>query len=515
MDPDRRLDRDSPLLLLSRAFAAQLDLDELLSLVLTRTKEVLQAEGGSILLLEEDEPILFFMVTTSDASGVEDRLKTVRFHATLGIAGWVLREGRPLRVPDARRDERFYAEVDRQTGVQTRDLICAPLRTQEGVIGVLEIMNRRGGTFTDDDLEFLDALSASIAIAIENARLYQRVADSEARLKQEVSVLHRERVHRERFQEITGTGPAMEQVFSLMKSAVPSTISVLLEGESGVGKELIARAIHHRGPRKHAPFVAVNCGSLPDTLLESELFGFRRGAFTGAFADKQGLFEAAHGGTLFLDEIGEMSSPMQVKLLRALEGGEIRRIGETRVRKVDVRVISATNRKLEEEVQNGRFREDLYYRINVFPIRVPPLRERREDIPLLAARFLAETIERLGKRVTDFDAASLDAIVRYRWPGNVRELENEIERAIALTPEGSEITPACLSERVLSDQTFSVAVPVETVSLKQARDDFERQYIAEILRHHQGNATRAAGALGLSRQMLQRKIKAYRLRERG
>ncbi len=211
MEPERRLDRDSPLLLLSRAFAAQLDLDELLSLVLTRTKEVLQAEGGSILLLEEDEPILFFMVTTSDASGVEDRLKTVRFHATLGIAGWVLREGRPLRVPNASQDERFYAEVDRQTGMQTRDLICAPLRTQEGVIGVLEIMNRRGGTFTDDDLEFLDALSASIAVAIENARLYQRVAESEARLKQEVSVLHRERVHRERFQEITGTGPAMEQ----------------------------------------------------------------------------------------------------------------------------------------------------------------------------------------------------------------------------------------------------------------------------------------------------------------
>jgi Nif-specific regulatory protein len=515
VESGHRLDRDSPLLVLSRAFAAKLDLEELLSLVLTRTKEVLQAEGASVLLLDDEKPVLFFLVTSSVSSGVDQQLKTVRFPATMGIAGWVGREGRGVLVPDASQDERFYPEVDRQTGMQTRDLICTPLRTRGGVIGVVEIVNRRDGSFTEEDLEFLSALSISIAIAIENARLYQKLAESESRLKQEVSVLHRERVHRERFQEILGNGPAMEQVFSLMKSAVPSAISVLLEGESGVGKELIARAIHYRGPRKHAPFVSMNCGAVADELLERELFGFRRGSFPEAAADKPGLLESAHGGTIFLDEIAELSLAVQVKLLHALQEGESCRIGETLPRKVDVRVISATNRDLEEEIEGGRFREDLYYRISVFPIRLPPLRERREDIPRLASRFLSESCKRLGKHVREVAPEALDALARYRWPGNVRELENEIERATALAVEGAAITTDCLSERVLSDPTVSVAVPVETESLKQARDDFERQYITEVLRHHQGNATRASRALGMSRQMLQRKIKAYGLRARG
>ncbi len=509
------MDKYTLLLDLSRAFSEQLDLDELLTLVLTRTKEVLQAEGASVLLLEEGTAMLCFPATSRDPSGVQDRLGTVRFPGDRGIAGWVLREGRSVRVPDVTKDERFYSGVDKQTGMRTRDLLCAPLRTREGVVGAVEVINRRGGVFAEEDLEFLESLAGAIAIAIENARLYRKVVSSEAELKQEVAVLHRERIHRERFDEILGASPAMGRVFSLMRNAVPSTISVVIEGETGVGKELIARAIHYNGPRKRAPFVTVNCGALPEGLLESELFGFRRGAFTGAVEDKQGLFEAADGGTLFLDEIGETSPAMQVKLLRALEEGEIRRVGETRIRKVDVRLISATNRDLAQEEKGERFREDLYYRISVFPIRIPPLRERREDIPMLASHFLTKSCDRLKKQVPEIEPEALKLLAHYPWPGNVRELENEMERAVALAREGKDVSVDCLSERILSPSTMSVSVPSDAGSLKNARLEFEREYIAEVLRNHGGNATQAARTLGISRQMLQRKIKAYGLRPPG
>jgi DNA-binding NtrC family response regulator len=346
----------------------------------------------------------------------------------------------------------------------------------------------------------------------ELQRLYEEVRKSEARLQQEVVGLRREKVHRERFQEIVGRSPAMDRVFSLMESAIPSIITVLLEGESGVGKELVAAAIHRNGPRKDAAFVTMNCGALPATLLESELFGSRKGAFTGATSDRQGLFETADRGTLLLDEIGEMSPEMQVKLLRALQEGEIRRLGETEPRKVDVRVISATNRDLREEVDQGRFREDLFYRISAFPIRVPPLRERSADIPLLAAHLLQKSQERLGKRVGALTPEALQRLSEYSWPGNVRELENEIERAIALAPEGGSIGPECLSERVVTASISSVGIAVATGSLKQARLAFEREYVGRVLRRHGGNATRAAGELGISRQMLQSKIKQFGLR---
>jgi DNA-binding NtrC family response regulator len=347
---------------------------------------------------------------------------------------------------------------------------------------------------------------------VELQRLYEEVRKSEARLQQEVVGLRREKVHRERFQEIVGRSPAMDRVFSLMESAIPSVIAVLLEGESGVGKELVAAAIHRNGPRKDAPFVTVNCGALPATLLESELFGSRKGAFTGATSDRQGLFETAHRGTLFLDEIGETSPEMQVKLLRALQEGEIRRVGETEPRKVDVRVISATNRNLREEVAQGRFREDLYYRISAFPICVPPLRERSADIPLLAAHLLKKGQERLGRRVGTLTPEALERLSEYSWPGNVRELENEIERAITLAREGGPIGPDCLSERVVTASISSAGIAAASGSLKEARLAFEREYVGTVLQRHGGNATRAARELGISRQMLQSKIKQFGLR---
>jgi Nif-specific regulatory protein len=495
------------LLELSRAFSARIELDELLPLVLEHTKDVLDGEGCSIMLLDPKAEELYFPVTSDASPDLEERLRHIRFPADRGVSGSVLRSGRAELVSDVAADARFYPAVDEEMGVHTRDLLCAPLRTHQGVIGVIGVRNKRAGAFTNDDLEFLDALAGSIAIAIENARLYEHVRRSEERLKAEVAVLRREKVRQDRFAEIIGNSPAMQRVFSLIENAIPTPISVLLEGETGAGKELIARAIHSRGPRKDGPFVAVNCGALPESLLESELFGFRRGAFTGAMADKIGLFEAADAGTLFLDEIGEMSLSTQVSLLRVLQEAEIRRIGETRSRKIDVRLICASNRDLVLEVRERRFREDLYYRISVFPIRIPPLRERREDIPLLVARLLEQSSKRLGKPVHGISREALAKLVAYSWPGNVRELQNEIERAVALVPAGNEVTPDQLSERVLCPATVSISVPAAATSLREARSAFERDYVSEVIRQNSGNLTQAAQALHISRQMLHRKLK--------
>ena len=505
-------ERIAILLELSSAFTAELKLDELLPLILDRTKRVLRAEATSILLIDRETGELHFPVTSSASASVDASLHDLRFPADRGVAGAALSGGRTIHVPDVSQDQRFYSAIDRETGQQTREIVCAPLRAHGEYIGVMEALNPTTGNFTPGDVEFLDALAGPVSIAIENARLYEELRASENRLRHEVDGLRRERVHRG-FPEVVGTSPALARVFSLMESAVPSSITVLLEGETGVGKEVIARSIHNNGPRRDAPFVALNCGALPEALLQSELFGAKRGAYTGATEDKQGLFEAADGGTLFLDEIGETSSAMQVELLRVLQEGEIRRVGETQIRKVDVRVISATNLNLAEEVKEKRFREDLYYRISVFPIEVPPLRDRRSDIPELASMFLRRLSERSGKPPSPLSPDTLDRLSNYPWPGNVRELENEMERASALALEGRSIGPELLSERILAASVNPPTLPSSHLTLREARAHFEREYIADVLGRHDGNATRAARSLGLSRQMLQRKIKAYRLRD--
>ena len=514
-------DRFLLLLELSRAFSSRLDFDELLPLVLRRCKEVLRAEGCSLLLHDEKTSELYFPATSSVTAGVDERLRDLRFSVTQGIAGEVMRTARPLLVSNAEGDSRFYADVDAVTGAQTVDILCAPLRTHAGVVGVIEVLNHQGSGFDEDDLSFLNALASSVAIAVENAQLVGAMRLSEKRLQNEVGGLRRERVHKNPFPEVIGRSPAMERVFSLMESAVDSSISVLIEGRTGVGKEVIAGAIHANGPRVRAPFVTINCGALPVNLLESELFGFSRGAFTGATRDKQGLFEAADGGTLFLDEIAETPPELQVKLLRALQEGEVRRIGETKARRVDVRLISATNCDLAVEVRERRFREDLFYRVSVFPIVVPPLCERREDIPSLVTHLLQRIGDRLGRPVGPVASGVLDHLMHYEWPGNVRELENELERAVALATAGKPIVLDCLSERILASARTGLNAGQQMASrrvkdggsLRAARDAFEREFIAEVLERHGGNATRAAIELGLSRQMLQRKIRNWNLRQ--
>jgi transcriptional regulator with GAF, ATPase, and Fis domain len=326
-------------------------------------------------------------------------------------------------------------------------------------------------------------------------------------------------------QVLLGASRAMEDLFHLIEKASASPLPTLLEGETGTGKELVARAIHQASRNAKGPFLPVNCAAVPENLLESELFGHRRGAFTGATGDHEGLFEAAAGGTVFLDEIGEMPLAMQPKVLRVLQEGELTRIGEIRARKVDFRLVAATNRDLLHEVERGTFRGDLYYRISAFPIRLPTLRERRDDIPLLVESFLVVAARRHGKRVGAVSAEAMQALAEFDWPGNVRELQNEVQRAVALAKEGDAIGLAHLSPKLTSERgatsdptderpptapgTASATAPG---SLRAARDAFESRFIAEVLEQQGGSVLRAARVLGLTRAGLYKKLKELGLR---
>ncbi len=496
---------------LGQLFAALTEPEELLPTVIGRTRDLLDAEGCSIILVDHERNEFYFPYVTSETLGGE-RLREVRFPADKGVAGWCLKNGSPIVVPDTKKDPRFYPGVDVESGVETRSILCAPLKTRTGTLGVIEVVNRREGVFGEHDLRFLAALAGSVAVAVENAQLYQRLKRSEAHLREQVVSLERERTASERFPEIIGRSAAMEKVFRLMESACSSPINVLIEGETGTGKELIARAVHGRSARRERPFVALNCGALPETLLESELFGYRKGAFTGAMSDKRGLFEVADGGSIFLDEIGDTVPAMQVKLLRVLQEGEFLPVGGTSPKRVDVRVICATNRTLMDEVRAGRFREDLYYRISPFPIAVPPLRQRADDIPLLVSHFLRKLAEKWEKPLQGVSEEAMALLSGYHWPGNVRELENEMERAVTLATSGELLQPHHLSAKVIGDTNVPVRRP--RGPLKQARDEFEREYIASVLGEHDGNVSHSAKALGISRVALQKKMKEFRLRER-
>jgi transcriptional regulator with GAF, ATPase, and Fis domain len=521
------------------AFAARIEIDQLIPLVVNKCREALDAEGASVLLLDDERKELYFPYISEEDPEVAERLARLRFSAELGIAATALKSGKALVVNDAQNDPRLYHGIDKLTGLVTRNVLAAPLSTRQGTIGVVEVVNGRGAEgFTKDDLAFLEAISGSIAIAIENARLYTQVRESEASLQTQVGALRRDLARHDAFTEIVGTGPAMSEVLRLMETAAASSITVLIHGETGTGKELVARGLHRASARSDHPFLALNCAAMPEPLLESELFGHRRGAFTGAIRDNPGLFRAAAGGVVFLDEVADMPLPMQAKLLRVLEEQEVVPLGDSFPRKVDVRVLSATNRNLKAEVAAGRFREDLYYRLAVFPIALPPLRERREDVALLATRFLAIAAEQQRKPIAGFDPAAIELLTKYDWPGNVRELRNEIERAVALAPASASVTPEHLSaalraqggigngaspnhaapnrvRQVIAAVAASSAPENEDAKgpLRRARAAFEAEYIAKALDHHHGNVSRAAIALGLSRAALQKKMKDYGLRQ--
>ncbi|PYQ12016.1 MAG: Fis family transcriptional regulator [Acidobacteria bacterium] len=351
---------------------------------------------------------------------------------------------------------------------------------------------------------------------VEELRIVLKNALEKRQLERENTLLKRELKETSRFDDLVGESSAMEQVKALLDRVAPTNSTVLIWGESGTGKELAARAIHGRSPRRAKQFVSINCGALPDELLESELFGHVKGSFTGAVATKKGLFEVADGGTIFLDEIGDTSAAMQIKLLRVLQERQIRRVGGTEQLEVDVRIITATNQDLETMVREKRFREDLYYRINVIAVQMPPLREKREDIPFLANHFLAKYNKIMGKKIREISPEAMRHLTEYGWPGNVRELENVIERAVAL--EGTErILPASFNREVASRADSGQGLPVVLtdggIDLETQLEQLRERLMSEALARTHGVQTRAAELLGMSFRSFRYFAKKYNLME--
>jgi transcriptional regulator with GAF, ATPase, and Fis domain len=425
----------------------------------------------------------------------------------------VVSERAAVLAADASRE---VGQTESLMGAQIRSVLGVPLWKGDDILGVLQVDNRESaGVFTSADLDVCAVLAHNASLAVANARLVQRLSAAEERLKKENTFLktreESRRVGGKGEQPIVGSSPPMRALFDQLAKVVDTRVTVLIEGETGVGKELIAAAVHYRSRRRAALFVSQNCAAMPENLLESELFGHRKGSFTGAHEDKKGLFEIADGGTLFLDEVTEMPLSLQSKLLRALQEGEIRPIGATQEKRVNVRIVAATNRHLDKEVAAGRFREDLYYRLNVFPMRVPPLRERREDIPRLAEHFLKRYTAELGRPVAGFSQQAMELLQAYDWPGNVRELQNEIQRLVIQIDDGAFVIPELLSPRIRQ-----VAGGVERVrpakgTLREMMDQYERWLLIEALRQHANNKTAAAKTLGITREGLHKKLRGFGL----
>jgi Nif-specific regulatory protein len=515
---------------LSRSFTEHIELEALLTSIVTSCRQVFGPHANvSVMLVEEATGTLYFPFADTNERVHPERMRGVRIPLDAGISGAVLRSGRAELIADAPSDPRYDPRIAARLDLGVGALLLAPLGTRDGTVGLLTVAQPGGEPpYSLDDLAFLESLASFVALAIENARMYERLKASEEELRLEIGALRRDAERHDPFPEIVGRSAAIRDLARLMQSAAASPIAVLIEGETGTGKELVARGIHRASVRGAAPFLAINCGAFTESLLESELFGYERGAFTGAERAKRGLLEAASGGTMLLDEVGEMPAAMQVKLLRVLQEHEVLPVGASSGRRIDVRLIAASNRSLEAEVAAGRFRADLYYRLAAFPIRVPPLAERRDDIALLAEHLLATAAELYGKSIGGLSLEARVLLERAVWPGNVRQLKNEIERAVALAHHGDVIAPANLSEALRSQEAGDPDVvalvapdvvgsgaepaPLPWASLRDARVAFESRYIAEVLERHGGNVSRAAAALGISRVMLHKKLKGLGLR---
>ncbi|HEY0380356.1 MAG TPA: sigma 54-interacting transcriptional regulator [Pyrinomonadaceae bacterium] len=463
--------------------------------------EVVPADSGAILLTEDGRTEEFSSVFGLDRLSGPN--KTVRVSRT--ITDRVLSEGVSILSNDVQESGDFD-EAESLIATRIQALLCVPLMLFDKPQGVIYLYASDPLTrFDKDHLQLLTAIAGIAAVALENAGHVEWLESENQRLQEDVQI--------ER--NMIGEGQRMREVYQFIARVAPTNSTVLIQGESGTGKELISRAIHLNSTRKNKPFVAVNCAALTETLLESELFGHEKGAFTGAVAQKKGRLEIADGGTLFLDEVGEMPLVLQVKMLRVLQEREFERVGGTRTLKVDIRLIAATNRDLEEAIRQGTFRQDLYYRLNVVSLSMPPLRERREDIPLLASYFVQKYADRCNRRVRGISSEARARLVSYDWPGNVRELENAIERAVVLGTTEL-ILPEDLPEAVLESGAHASAAGTGgsggVANYHEAVAEAKKQLILRAIEQSGGSYTEAAKLMGVHPNYLHRLIRNMNLR---
>jgi len=498
-----KIERLEALLAVTKAMVTQHDLDKLLDIIAHEAANIVGAERASIFLVTSDRRAL----TSKIAIGMEET--GLAFSIDAGIAGYVARTGEVIVSDDPYGDERFNPRIDEETGFKTFNLATVPMygtdEKKPGPLGVFEVLNKKDGDFSEEDLEILLALSGQAAVAIENARLLAELRLAQDKLDRENTRLRQRFLKEYAFENIIGIAPAMTELLSLASRVAESTANILITGESGTGKDLLARAIHGRSPRAEGPFVALNCAALPESLLEAELFGIEKGVATGV-EERDGKIAQAAGGTLFLDEIGDMSLATQSKVLRVLQEREFTRVGGSETVRVDIRVIAATNKDLKAEIEAERFREDLFYRLDVVELCLPSLRERREDIPLLAEHFLEVYRLKSEKDIKGMSQEAHDVLVSYTWPGNVRELQNEIERAVALAKPGETIGQEILSEKVRA------AAPSPLRPMADAVRALETGLIARALKESEGNKAAAAKLLGLSREGLRKKMARYEIK---
>jgi len=480
---------------------AERDLSSLLDFVARQSADLLGADRASIFLLDRANNELWSKV----ALGSEE---TLRFDARLGIVGAVVMSGEASNVADAASDSRFHAAMDARSGYETRSVLTAPLRTHQGeVVGAFQALNKRDGAFSTEDEEILKTLAVQVAITIENVKLLAQLQQRKDELEEENTHLRHEVEGLFSTRNIIGTSHQIQSVIRLTEQISDSSVNVLITGESGTGKELVARAIHYNSLRSQKPFIALNCAALPDDLIESELFGIEKGVATGV--DKRiGRFEAATGGTLFLDEIGDLSLKAQAKILRALQENVVERVGSTKPIAVDVRILAATNKNLESEVEKQLFREDLYYRLNVVRVRLPALREITRDIPLLAEHFLAKICADSERTPPVLQPDAIACLENYDWPGNIRQLENEMRRLMAMVRH-KRIFAESLADELRAAGKNATRKRPRGSNLHEAVSDLETAMISEALAAHKNNQLKAAEALGLSRQGLINKIKRY------
>jgi len=471
--------------------SSTLDLRSVLDGVARLACDVVRSEASCLFTLDGSKGKLVVLA----ASGKwREALPGHEFDADVGIPGRVVRTAAPMIVNDVRTCVSFDKRLDDLGSIRTRSILATPMLQRGDVVGVIEVANRRDDAlFTETDLKVLQLFATLATSACLNARAHESLKEQLAGFRE--AVLSRD--------VILGESQAWKRVLELCDRVAPSSATALLLGETGTGKELAARYIHNGSRRREGTFVPVNCAAVPETLLETELFGHEKGAFTGAHARRRGWFEVAEGGTLFLDEIGEVGRPMQAKLLRVLQEKRIVRVGGTSPIACDVRVVAATNRNLKNMVIDGLFREDLYYRLNVFPIHLPALRERREDIPLFVQHYVERARRACGIRELHTAVDTLRILTHYNWPGNVRELQNVIERAVLMS-DGEHLLPCHLPPDIVTSD--HEAYTDQTVGTLFGQ---ERTLIQEALKTHNWNQSKAAEALGITRYHVRHRIKKY------